>query len=84
MEQDRDWNYNRNKNKIKKEVVLRDPTRRDQEKLQFEMSIAETDWQSFLSPHSDLPPDVYFNVEGEDDKSEGQSYKKNIGGHRGL
>ena len=46
------------------------------------MSIAETDWQRFLSPGSDLPPDVIFNVEGEDDKSEGQRYQKKIGAHR--
>ena len=29
------------------------------------MSIAETDWQSLLSPDSDLPPDVVFLVKGE-------------------
>ena len=29
------------------------------------MSIAETDWQSLLSPDSDLPPDVFFLVQGE-------------------
>ena len=46
------------------------------------MSIAETDWQSFLAQDSDLPPDVFFNVEGEDDGSEGERYKRNIGGHK--
>ena len=46
------------------------------------MSIAETDWRSFLSPDSDLPPDVFFRVEGEDDGSGGQSHQKDIGAHR--
>ena len=31
----------------------------------MKMSIAETDWQSLLSPDSDLPPDVFFLVQGE-------------------
>ena len=43
------------------------------------MSAAETDWQSFLSPDSDLPPDVFFQVKDEEGKG-GQS--KTIGAHR--
>ena len=35
------------------------------------MSILETDWQSLLSPDSDLPPDVLFTVQGEQ-----------VGGHK--
>ena len=31
----------------------------------MKMSIAETDWQSLLSPDSDLPPDVFFLVQGK-------------------
>ena len=46
------------------------------------MSVAETDWQSFLSPDSNLPPDVFFEVKGEDGDGEGQS--KTIGAHRLL
>ena len=41
------------------------------------MSIVETDWKRFLSPDSDLPPDVFFFVKGE-----GQS--KTIGAHKLL
>ena len=44
------------------------------------MSIVETDWKRFLSPDSDLPPDVFFLVKGEDE--EGQS--KTIGAHKLL
>ena len=32
------------------------------------MAIVDTDWKTFLSPDSDLPPDVCFLVTGEDDK----------------
>ena len=42
------------------------------------MSIAETDWQSKLSPDSDLPPDVSFLVQGEN----GEETK--IGAHKFL
>ena len=42
------------------------------------MSLVETDLRVFLSPQSELPPDVFFRVEGEDDKSGGQT----IGAHR--
>jgi len=44
------------------------------------MSLAENDWQSFLSPDSDLPPDVFFLV--KDRENEGES--KRIGAHRFL
>ena len=43
------------------------------------MSLAENDWQSFLSPDSDLPPDVFFLVK---DREDGES--KRIGAHRFL
>ena len=42
------------------------------------MSVFETDWQSFLSPGSNLPPDVFFLVRDE----EGES--KTVGAHRLL
>ena len=44
------------------------------------MSILETDFRVFLSPDSDLPPDVFFLIQGEDEESGGQS--KPIGAHR--
>ena len=43
------------------------------------MSLAENDWQSFLSPDSDLPPDVFFLVK---DREDGE--RKRIGAHRFL
>ena len=42
------------------------------------MSVFETDWQSFLSPGSNLPPDVFFEVKDEG----GQD--KTIAAHRFL
>ena len=47
------------------------------------MAIAKTDWQSLLSPGSDLPPDVFFLVELEEDEGQGGVAKK-IGAHRFL
>ena len=44
------------------------------------MSIAETDWQSKLSPDSDLPPDVSFLVQGEN----GEDRETRIGAHKLL
>ena len=44
------------------------------------MSIAETDWQSRLSPDSDLPPDVSFLVQGEN----GEDQETRIGAHKLL
>ena len=37
------------------------------------MSVAETDWQNFLSPDSILPPDVLFLVKDEDGEGQGVS-----------
>ena len=45
------------------------------------MSVAETDWQSFLSPGSILPPDVLFLVKDAEGEG-GQS--KTIAAHRFL
>ena len=45
------------------------------------MSLAETDWQRFLSPDSNLPPDVLFLVKDEEGEG-GQS--KTIAAHRFL
>ena len=45
------------------------------------MSIVEANWQGFLSPDSDLPPDVIFLVKSEEGGSE---RKTNIGGHQFL
>ena len=42
------------------------------------MSIAEINWQTFLSQDSDLPPDVFFLVKEEDEGGDGQT----IGAHR--
>ena len=44
------------------------------------MSIAETDWQSKLSPDSDLPPDVSFLVQGEN----GEDGETKIEAHKFL
>ena len=44
------------------------------------MAIVKTNWQSFLSPDSDLPPDVTFLVKSEDDESQSKSFV----GHRYL
>ena len=44
------------------------------------MALLETNWKSFLSPDSDLPPDVFFQVTNYDDKSSG----KTLGAHRLL
>ena len=41
------------------------------------MAIVDTDWKVFLSPDSDLPPDICFLVPGEDDTS-----SKTIRAHR--
>ena len=46
------------------------------------MSVFETDWQSFLSPGSNLPPDVFFQVKDEESGEGGQS--KTIAAHRFL
>ena len=45
------------------------------------MSVAETDWQRFLAPDSNLPPDVLFLVKDEEGEG-GES--KTIAAHRFL
>ena len=40
--------------------------------------ISKIDWQRFLSPGSDLPPDVFFRVRGEEEEPESEA----IGAHR--
>ena len=46
----------------------------------MKMSISKINWHSFLAPDSDLPPDVFFLIQGGDEESGGQS--KTIGAHR--
>ena len=46
------------------------------------MSIVNTDWASFLSPDSNLPPDVIFEVEGQSDDAEESIQRRNIGAHK--
>ena len=43
------------------------------------MAIVETSWKKLLSPDSQIPPDVFFLVEGEDD---GNAQSEPIGAHR--
>ena len=45
------------------------------------MAIVETSWQKFLATDSQIPPDVFFLVTGED---EGNNSSKPIGAHRIL
>ena len=44
------------------------------------MSIAEINWQSYLSQDSDIPPDVFFLLKGEDEGSDRQTF----GAHKVL
>ena len=46
------------------------------------VAIVDTDWQNFLLPGSEIPPDVCFLVKGATDKESG-SYKS-IGAHKLL
>ena len=46
------------------------------------VAIVDTDWQNFLLPGSDIPPDVCFLVKDETD-GESRSYKS-IGAHKLL
>ena len=47
------------------------------------MAIAKTNWQSFLSADSDLPPDVVFLVKSDDEEEEsGEDVNKTFGAHR--
>ena len=45
------------------------------------MAIAKTNWQSFLSADSDLPPEVFFLVKTEEEECGGYVNKK-FGAHR--
>ena len=47
----------------------------------FKMSKAERDLRVFLSPDSDLPPDVFFLVQGIEEET-GSSNSKTFGAHR--
>lgn len=46
------------------------------------MAIAKTNWQSFLSADSDLPPDVFFLVKTEAEEENGGDVDKKFGAHR--
>ena len=46
------------------------------------MSIVNTDWASFLSPDSNPPPDVIFQVEGQSDDAGESIQRRNIGAHK--
>ena len=46
------------------------------------MAIAKTNWQSFLSADSDLPPDVSFLVKTDDEEENGGDVDKKFGAHR--
>ena len=51
------------------------------------MAIVEADWHSYLSPHSEIPPDVFFLVKTEDGEEmdvDDESSKNRIGAHRFL
>ena len=52
------------------------------------MAIVEADWHSYLSAHSEIPPDVFFLVITEDgeemDVDDESEEKKTIGAHRFL
>ena len=43
------------------------------------MAITQTNWEKLLSPDSQIPPDVFFLVKGED---EGNASSEPIGAHR--
>ena len=45
------------------------------------MAIMDTNWQTFLSPDSDLPPDIFSLVISEDDENP-DAAGKSIGAHR--
>ena len=47
------------------------------------MALQEVNWQNFLSPDCDIPPDVFFLVKPEDGHSMDGS-GKSIGAHRLL
>ena len=45
------------------------------------MAILETDWQRFLSPDSEIPPDVFFLVKSEHSEN-GEDRGESIRAHR--
>ena len=47
------------------------------------MAIIDTNWQTFLTPDSDVPPDVFFQVISEDDEHP-ETLGKSVGAHRLL
>ena len=44
--------------------------------------MAETNLLVFLSPESEIPPDVLFRIQAEEEDSAGESCSKTIGAHR--
>ena len=44
--------------------------------------MAETNLLVFLSPESEIPPDVLFRIQAEGEDSAGESCSKTIGDHR--
>ena len=51
------------------------------------MAIVEANWHTYLSPHSQIPPDVFFHVKTEDGEEmdmDDESFKKTIGAHKLL
>ena len=51
------------------------------------MAIVEANWHTYLSPHSQIPPDVFFLVKTEDGEEmdmDDESSKKTIGAHKFL
>jgi len=44
--------------------------------------MAEIDLRVFLSPESEIPPDVLFRIQAEEEDSAGESCSKTIGAHR--
>ena len=51
------------------------------------MAIVEANWHTYLSPHSQIPPDVFFHVKTEDGEEmdmDDESSKKTIGAHKFL
>ena len=48
------------------------------------MAIVDTNWQNFLLPDSEIPPDVCFLVKEVDETNGGGSIDKSIGAHKFL
>ena len=47
------------------------------------MAIVETDWKKFLESDSEVPPDVFFLVIGEDEGI-GKDSRRTIGAHKNF